>query len=106
VVVMYAGRVVEQARATMLYRAPQHPYTRGLLASVPRLDGPTGERLVPIDGAPPDLAALPTGSAFAPRCTYAAANCLSTRPTLRNAAGDPGTEHRHSCLRDDELRAA
>ena len=78
VVVMYAGRVVEQAPAAALYRAPRHPYTRGLLASVPRLDGPAGERLVPIDGAPPDLAALPPGCAFAPRCTHAVASCLPT----------------------------
>jgi oligopeptide transport system ATP-binding protein len=101
VVVMYAGRVVEQARAAALYRAPQHPYTRGLLASVPRLDGPTGERLVPIDGAPPDLAALPPGCAFAPRCTHAVASCLDTRPMLRCVGADAASEHRHACLRDE-----
>ena len=100
VVVMYAGRVVEQAPAANLYRAPQHPYTRGLLASVPRLDGPAGERLVPIDGAPPDLAALPPGCAFAPRCTRALATCLNTRPALREVGASP-SEHRHSCLRDE-----
>ena len=101
VVVMYGGRVVEQAPATELYRAPQHPYTRGLLASVPRLDGAAGERLVPIDGAPPDLAALPPGCAFAPRCTHALASCLQTRPRLRAAVGLATSEHRHACLRDE-----
>jgi oligopeptide transport system ATP-binding protein len=100
VVVMYAGRVVEQAPAGVLYRSPQHPYTRGLLASVPRLDGPAGERLVPIDGAPPDLAALPPGCAFAPRCTRAVACCLDTRPLLR-AARASVPEHHHACLRDE-----
>ncbi len=80
VVVMYAGRVVEQAPAAALYRKPQHPYTRGLLASVPRLDGPAGERLVPIDGAPPDLRRAAAGLPFAPRCTHAVASCLDDAP--------------------------
>jgi oligopeptide transport system ATP-binding protein len=101
VVVMYAGRVVEQAPAAALYRAPQHPYTRGLLASVPRLDGAAGERLVPIDGAPPDLAALPPGCAFAPRCTHALASCLDTRPLLRAVANAASPDHHHACLRDE-----
>ena len=100
VVVMYAGRVVEQAPAARLYRHPLHPYTRGLLASVPRLDGAAGERLVPIDGAPPDLAALPPGCAFAPRCTGALERCAQTRPLLR-AAGDASCQHHHACLRDE-----
>ena len=101
VVVMYAGRVVEQAPAAALYRAPQHPYTRGLLASVPRLDGAAGERLVPIDGAPPDLAALPPGCAFAPRCTHALASCLTTRPLLRGVGSAASPDHHHACLRDE-----
>jgi len=94
--VMYAGRVVEQASAQRLYRAPQHPYTRGLLASVPRLDGEAGARLVPIDGSPPDLAALPAGCAFAPRCRSAAAACRETRPLLRAVASE--SAHLHACL--------
>jgi oligopeptide transport system ATP-binding protein len=97
VVVMYAGRVIEQAPAHSLYRSPQHPYTRGLLASVPRLDGAAGERLVPIDGAPPDLAALPPGCAFAPRCAFVNAGCHVERPVLR-AVSD---EHQHACLRNE-----
>jgi oligopeptide transport system ATP-binding protein len=97
VVVMYAGRVVEQARAQALYRAPQHPYTRGLLASVPRLDGAAGARLVPIDGSPPDLAALPPGCAFAPRCRFVNLACRAERPALRAIDGD----HLHACLRHE-----
>lgn len=83
VVVMYAGRVVETAPAAELYARPRHPYTRGLMASVPKLDGDTGRRLVPIEGQPPDLAALPPGCAFAPRCAHAAPRCHSERPELR-----------------------
>jgi oligopeptide transport system ATP-binding protein len=99
VVVMYGGRVVETAPARALYGRPQHPYTRGLLASVPRLDGPAGERLVPIDGSPPDLAALPAGCAFAPRCTQAVDACRSTRPRLR-AVSVNEPMHQHACLLD------
>lgn len=98
VVVMYGGRVVEQGPAGPLYRRPGHPYTRGLLASVPRLDGAAGERLVPIEGSPPDLAALPPGCAFAPRCRHVADACLSQRPRLRSLHG---SDHLNACLRDD-----
>ncbi len=97
VIVMYAGRVVEQAPARALYRTPRHPYTRGLLASVPRLSATAGGRLVPIEGSPPDLAALPQGCAFAPRCALASLACRTERPRLRSV----GAEHLHSCLRDD-----
>jgi oligopeptide transport system ATP-binding protein len=99
VVVMYGGRVVETAPARPLYARPRHPYTRGLLASVPRLDGPAGERLVPIDGSPPDLLALPPGCAFAPRCTRALPECHAVRPVLRAVASEPN--HWHACLLDD-----
>jgi oligopeptide transport system ATP-binding protein len=83
VAVMYGGRIVEQAPAAALYAHPRHPYTRGLLASIPRLDGSVGQRLVPITGQPPDLARLPPGCAFAPRCSRADAACQATRPPLR-----------------------
>ena len=83
VVVMYGGRVVESAPASELYAHPRHPYTRGLMASVPRLDGNTGERLVPIEGQPPDLARIPPGCAFAPRCRQATDACRSAKPPLR-----------------------
>ena len=98
VVVMYGGRVVEQGPARPLYRNPRHPYTRGLLASVPRLDGHAGQRLVPIEGAPPDLASLPPGCAFAPRCRHVTDTCLSVRPQLRPVDGQG---HFNACLRDD-----
>ena len=96
VAVMYGGRMVEEASAGALYRDPRHPYTRGLLASVPRVDARPGARLVPIEGSPPDLAALPPGCAFAPRCRIAEATCGAERPGLRAVSAD----HRHACLRD------
>jgi peptide/nickel transport system ATP-binding protein len=96
VVVMYGGRVVESAPATELYARPRHPYTRGLMASVPKVDGDTSQRLVPIEGQPPDLAALPPGCAFAPRCRHATERCSSERPELR----DIGARHRVACLFD------
>src|SRR5262244_1728760 len=81
--VMYAGRIVEQGTARDIYARPQHPYTLGLLRSVPRLDAPRRERLDPIHGQPPDLARLPVGCAFAPRCAFRVDRCLSERPDLR-----------------------
>ena len=82
VIVMYGGRVVETAPARDLYKTPRHPYTIGLMASVPRLDGDTSRRLIPIDGQPPDLAHLPPGCAFAPRCRVATDRCRAERPPL------------------------
>ena len=96
VVVMYGGRIVETAPARELYKAPRHPYTVGLLTSVPRLDGDTSRRLVPIDGQPPDLAHLPPGCAFEPRCRSATARCRSERPSL-----EPVTpSHYKACFAD------
>ena len=80
VAVMYGGRIVETAPARELYKRPRHPYTLGLMASVPRLDSDTGQRLVPIDGQPPDLAQLPPGCAFAPRCRSVTDLCRSDPP--------------------------
>ena len=82
VAVMYAGRLVEQAPAPGLYATPRHPYTAGLLRSLPRLDLPLPARLPSIPGQPPDLAGLATGCAFAPRCPLAHERCR-TRPELR-----------------------
>ena len=82
VAVMYGGRIVEVAPARELYARPQHPYTLGLMASVPRLDGASGRRLVPIEGQPPDLASLPPGCSFAPRCRSVLAQCRTSRPEL------------------------
>ena len=73
--VMYAGRIVESATAAELYANPRHPYTLGLLRSVPRLDEPKRARLDPIVGQPPDLTRLPPGCAFSPRCAYRVERC-------------------------------
>jgi peptide/nickel transport system ATP-binding protein len=70
VVVMYAGRCVEYASAKTVFEQPQHPYTWGLLGSMPRLDRPAVDRLAPIKGAPPSLINVPSGCAFHPRCAY------------------------------------
>ncbi len=83
--VMYAGRIIEQAEAAELYANPRHPYTLGLLRSVPRLDEPIRERLVPIEGQPPDLTRLPGGCAFAPRCAFRVEHCDEMAPALAPA---------------------
>jgi oligopeptide/dipeptide ABC transporter ATP-binding protein len=81
ITVMYAGRVVEHADVHTLYAAPAHPYTRGLLASVPRLER-RGQGLHSISGTPPNPVAIPAGCAFHPRCPYAQQMCRMTAPTL------------------------
>ncbi|TWT05619.1 ABC transporter ATP-binding protein [Reyranella sp. CPCC 100927] len=85
--VIYAGRVVEAASADALYARPTHPYTIGLLRSVPRLDQPATETLAPIEGQPPDPLDLPAGCPFHPRCPLATAQCRREPPPLR-AVGD------------------
>jgi oligopeptide transport system ATP-binding protein len=85
VAVMYGGRLVELASAMQLYAAPRHPYTAGLLRSLPRLDRPLPARLPAIGGQPPDLADLPPGCAFSPRCPLVHARC-SAPPPLRALA--------------------
>jgi len=96
VIVMYGGRVVETAPARDLYKSPRHPYTVGLMASVPRLDGDTSRRLIPIDGQPPDLAHLPPGCAFAPRCRIATDRCRTERPPLEAVS----SVHSKACFAD------
>jgi len=81
IVVMYAGQVVESSSTRDLFRAPRHPYTRGLLDSMPRL-GQKRVRLEQIPGQPPDLGALPMGCRFAPRCPRAEARCRAEEPML------------------------
>jgi len=85
--VMYAGRIIERASAAELYANPRHPYTLGLLRSVPRLDEPRRARLAPIEGQPPDLTRLPPGCAFAPRCTFRAGRCEAVPALETLAAG-------------------
>ena len=90
VLVMYAGRIVESASARDLFATPRHPYTRGLLAAMPRLDGPA-ERLTPIAGVVPPPDRWPTGCRFHPRCPLAIATCHTTRPPLVEEAGRHAT---------------
>ena len=100
--VMYAGHIVESAASDKLFAHPRHPYTLGLLRSIPRLDEPRREKLRPIEGLPPDLIALPPGCPFAPRCGYRVERSLRERPELREVA--PG--HFAAChvdLPEDEL---
>ncbi|MER3420114.1 MAG: peptide ABC transporter ATP-binding protein [Chloroflexota bacterium] len=78
--VMYAGRIIETATARELYANPKHPYTVGLLKSVPRLDETRKEKLDPIEGQPPDLTNLPKGCAFYPRCRWHVDKCLEEYP--------------------------
>jgi len=91
--VMYAGKIVETAKAPELYANPRHPYTIGLLKSVPRLDQGKKDRLVPIDGVPPDLVHRPAGCSFAPRCAYKIEKCLTDEPPLLNV----GEKHESAC---------
>jgi oligopeptide transport system ATP-binding protein len=93
VCVMYGGKVIETAAARELYEKPLHPYTRGLMASIPRLDEPAGRRLVPIRGQPPNLAQLPSGCSFNPRCGEAVERCRSDVPGLMRASEG----HLHAC---------
>jgi peptide/nickel transport system ATP-binding protein len=74
VLVMYGGKVIEKGPALEVFRNPQHPYTWGLLGSMPRLDREVRDRLTPVKGSPPSLINLPSGCAFHPRCPYAGRN--------------------------------
>ena len=95
VVVMYAGRVVERAPVQALFEAPQHPYTIGLLGSIPRLDakGSQRERLASIEGQVPSPLRRPPGCGFAGRCPFADAQCHAVAPELR----DVGASHQSAC---------
>jgi len=94
VYVMYAGHIVEHGSSLEIYHNAAHPYTQGLLASVPRLDEPRKTRLQPIEGQPPDLIQAPKGCAFAPRCSRVCAACHKDRPPLIEVA----PEHFAACL--------
>ena len=97
VLVMYGGRVVEEAPVRALYATPAHPYTEGLLASLPRLDQ-KGQDLASIPGQPPSLYAEPTSCSFAPRCSYAFDRCRQEVPELVEV----GENHRAACFWDLE----
>jgi oligopeptide/dipeptide ABC transporter ATP-binding protein len=100
--VMYAGRIIERAQAGELYAHPRHPYTEGLLRSVPRLDEPRRERLAPIEGQPPDLTKLPAGCSFSPRCRLRVERCQNEAPRLRPANGEA---HMSACWELERLAA-
>jgi len=98
--VMYAGRLVETAPTDVLYSEPKHPYTVGLLASVPRLDLARKRKLSVIDGLPPNLARLPKGCSFCPRCYFAIDRCREEKPELEEV----GEEHYSACFRSGEVQ--
>jgi len=97
--VMYAARIIEQATAAELFARPLHPYTAGLLRSVPRIDRPRGLKLETIEGTPPNLLAPPPGCRFAPRCLARLDACTADTPPLVEAAPD----HHSACLRAPEM---
>jgi oligopeptide transport system ATP-binding protein len=92
--VMYAGALVESGPTDVIYATPKHPYTLGLLASVPRLDNPRTKSLRVIKGLPPNLARLPKGCPFAPRCDYAMDRCREEKPALEMV----GEDHSRACF--------
>ncbi|GAI22764.1 unnamed protein product, partial [marine sediment metagenome] len=98
--VMYAGRLVETAPTDVLYSEPKHPYTLGLLASVPRLDLPRERKLSVVEGLPPNLARLPKGCAFCPRCYLAIDRCREEKPELEEV----GENHYSACFRSGEVQ--
>ncbi|GCE25489.1 ABC transporter ATP-binding protein [Dictyobacter alpinus] len=97
VIVMYAGKVVEEAPTDQLFAHPTHPYTLGLLSSVPRLDEDRQQELNTIEGSPPDLLHPPTGCPFMPRCSFARVDC-QRMPALEPLPGQPA--HRKACWAD------
>jgi oligopeptide transport system ATP-binding protein len=96
VLVMYAGYIVEEANVHEIYAQPRHPYTLGLLRSIPRLDLGRQKRLIPIDGLPPDLLEAPKQCPFAPRCAFAVEKCWQENPVLESV----GLNHKAACWVD------
>ena len=92
--IMYAGRIIERGTAREIYSNPRHPYTVGLLNSVPRLDLPRKEKLDPIEGQPPDLINLPPGCSFRARCRFAIDRCAEELPPLQTV----GEGHTSACF--------
>lgn len=105
VVVMYGGRVVESGPVQQVFQHPAHPYTQGLLASVPHVKD-KGHRLVPISGAPPTLFTLPSGCAFHPRCPHAQDRCTNDVPPLRSLAVQASACHYAETVQATEVGRA
>jgi peptide/nickel transport system ATP-binding protein len=103
IVVMYAGRIVERGSTETIFGSPQHPYTWGLLRSIPRLDAGIGTELVPISGRPPSLINRPRGCYFHPRCPYVQEAHRKTDPHLEPVAEEPG--HEVACLLPRSVRS-
>ncbi|RME46466.1 MAG: ABC transporter ATP-binding protein [Chloroflexi bacterium] len=101
VIVMYAGQIIEEAEVHELYEKPNHPYTLGLLRSIPRLDLGKNEKLIPIDGLPPDLIDPPKGCPFAARCSYRIEKCVSENPPTEYIT----PTHRVACWRWEDVAA-
>ena len=99
IIVMYSGFIVENAPVRALYKQTAHPYTVGLLESLPKIDARRKERLVPIKGLPPDLLKEPTRCPFAPRCPYNIERCWEENPPLIAVAPD----HSSACWRAEEV---
>jgi peptide/nickel transport system ATP-binding protein len=104
IAVMYAGRIVEHASTELIFSQPQHPYTWGLLKSIPRLDNPRTDELVPIAGRPPSLINRPSGCHFHPRCPYVRDEHRRVDPRLEAIAGQP--DHEVACLLPAEVRTS
>jgi peptide/nickel transport system ATP-binding protein len=103
IAVMYAGRIVEHGTTQQIFQKPQHPYTWGLLRSIPRLDTNRDEELVPISGRPPSLINRPSGCFFHPRCPYVREEHKRVDPQLTPVPGDEG--HDVACLLEPNVRA-
>ena len=101
--IMYAGRIIETGSIREVYDYPAHPYTQGLLNSIPSITS-IGQRLIPIDGSPPNMLALPTGCAFNPRCPFAIDLCRDVIPALREPQGWL-SPHAAACHRSEEVLA-
>jgi peptide/nickel transport system ATP-binding protein len=104
IAVMYAGRIVETAAAELLFAGPEHPYTWGLLKSIPSLSSARKQQLVPIPGAPPSLIRRPPGCHFHPRCPYSQPDHARVDPQLRPLADAP--THHVACLLGADVRRA
>jgi peptide/nickel transport system ATP-binding protein len=102
IAVMYSGRIIERGPTDAIFAAPEHPYTWGLLKSIPRLDLPRSEELVPIAGRPPSLISRPSGCHFHPRCPYVRERHKQVDPALEAVPNDP--THLVRCLLTAETR--